>query len=128
MHPYSKKLMKIFENPVNLGSFKTIDDSIGTGEVGSAACGDLFKLQIKVDKDTKKIVDVKFKTFGCCCAIASASLATEWIKGKTIEDALKITNNDIAEDLELPQIKRHCSVLVEDTIEAAIKDYESKHK
>ena len=125
-HPYSDKLMKLFENPVNVGSFDIVDDSIGTGEVGSAACGDLFKLQIKVDKDTKKIVDVKFKTFGCCAAIASASLATEWIKGKTLEEALKISNKDIAEDLELPQIKMHCSVLVEDTIEAAIKDYESK--
>ncbi|MBT7349998.1 Fe-S cluster assembly scaffold IscU [candidate division WWE3 bacterium] len=127
-NPYSDKLMELFENPVNVGSFETIDDSIGTGEVGSAACGDLFKLQIKVDKETKKIVDVKFKTFGCCAAIASASLATEWMKGKTLEEALEITNNEIAIDLELPIIKQHCSVLVEDTIEAAIKDYESKHE
>jgi len=127
-NPYSDKIMELFEHPVNVGSFDVVDDSIGTGEVGSAACGDLFKLQIKVNKETKIIVDVKFKTFGCCAAIASASLATEWMKGKTLEEALQITNHDIATDLELPPLKQHCSVLVEDTIEAAIKDYESKHE
>jgi Fe-S cluster assembly scaffold IscU len=120
--------MEHFENPMNVGSFEIVDDTIGTGEVGSAACGDLFKLQIKVDEETQKIVDVKFKTFGCCAAIASASLATEWMKGKTLKEALQITNNEIATDLELPAIKKHCSVLVEDTIEAAIKDYESKNE
>ena len=127
-NPYSDKIMELFEHPVNVGSFDVVDDSIGTGEVGSAACGDLFKLQIKVNKETKIIVDVKFKTFGCCAAITSASLATEWMKGKTLEEALQITNHDIATDLELPPLKQHCSVLVEDTIEAAIKDYESKHE
>jgi len=125
MDQYSDKLMKLFDNPLNVGSFEEVDDSIGTGEVGSAACGDLFKLQIKVDKNI--IVDVKFKTFGCCAAIASASLATEWMKGKTLEEALEISNKDIAKDLELPVIKMHCSVLVEDTIKAAINDYRSKN-
>ena len=119
--------MKLFDNPLNVGSFEVVDNSIGTGEVGSAACGDMFKLQIKVDEKTNKIVDVKFKTFGCCAAIASASLATEWMKDKTLEEALQISDKDIAEDLELPTIKMHCSLLVEDTIKAAIVDYRSKN-
>jgi len=116
--------MNLFENPLNVGSLDSSDPDVGTGEVGSAACGDVFKLQIKV-KDNK-IVDVKFKTFGCCAAIASASLATEWLKGRTLEEALEISNADIVEDLELPTVKIHCSVLVEDTIKEAVDNYRMK--
>ena len=126
-NPYSKKLMELFENPVNVGSFDIVDDSIGTGEVGSAACGDLFKLQIKVDKETKKIVDVKFKTFGCGAAIATSSMVTEMVKGKNVAEALKLTNKNVADELGgLPKVKMHCSVLAEDAVKAAIDDYK-KH-
>jgi len=124
---YHEKVLDHFYNPRNLGSLDKSDDNVGTGMVGAPACGDVMKLQIKVDDDGK-IVDAKFKTFGCGSAIASSSLATEWIRGRTIEDASKITNQDIAKELCLPPIKLHCSVLAQDAIKSALADYKVKQQ
>jgi len=121
---YSQKVLDHYENPRNVGSFSTIDDTIGTGMVGAPACGDVMKLQIKVEDGIIK--DAKFKTYGCGSAIASSSLVTEWIKGKTINEAGKITNSRIAEELALPPVKIHCSILAEDAIKAAINDYNNR--
>src|SRR5512132_404742 len=121
---YSDKVVDHFNNPRNMGSFKKEEDGVGTGMVGATECGDVMKLQIKVQNDT--IVDAKFKTFGCGSAIASSSLATEWLKGKTIEEAQKIKNTDIVQELNLPPVKIHCSVLAEDAIKAALEDYKKK--
>ena len=121
---YSDKVVDHFNNPRNMGSFKKDDADVGTGMVGAPECGDVMKLQIKVQNDT--IVDAKFKTFGCGSAIASSSLATEWLKGKTIGEAQKIKNTDIVQELNLPPVKIHCSVLAEDAIKAALVDYQKK--
>ncbi len=118
---YSKKLLDHYENPKNVGSFGKEEVGVGTGLVGAPACGDVMKLQIKVEEGVIK--DAKFKTFGCGSAIASSSLATEWIKGQNIEEAEKITNKEISEELSLPPVKVHCSVLAEEAIKAAIEDY-----
>jgi nitrogen fixation NifU-like protein len=123
---YSEKLLEHYENPRNVGALDKSDQNVGTGLVGAPACGDVMKLQIKVGKDGI-IEDAKFKTFGCGSAIASSSLATEWIKGKSIDDAETIKNTDIAQHLSLPPVKIHCSVLAEDAIKAAIRDYRDKH-
>lgn len=123
---YSDKLLNHYENPQNVGSFKKEEKNIGTGLVGAPACGDVMKLQIKVS-DEGIIEDARFKTFGCGSAIASSSLATEWIKGKNINEAAQITNSQIAQELSLPPVKIHCSVLAEEAIKAAIEDYK-KHK
>jgi nitrogen fixation NifU-like protein len=122
---YSKKVIDHYENPRNVGTFPKDETNIGTGLVGAPACGDAMKLQIKVS-DEGVIEDAKFKTFGCGSAIASSSLVTEWIKGKSLEDAEQIKNNQIAEELSLPPVKLHCSLLAEDAIKAAIADYRSK--
>ena len=122
---YSKKLTDHYENPRNVGSFDKNDDSVGTGLVGAPACGDVMKLQIKVEDGI--IQDAKFKTFGCGSAIASSSLVTEWVKGRTLNEAKSIKNVQIAKELSLPPVKIHCSVLAEDSIKAAIKDYETKY-
>jgi Fe-S cluster assembly scaffold IscU len=122
---YHDKVIDHYENPRNVGSLDKTDDNVGTGLVGAPACGDVMKLQIKVDDDGK-IVDAKFKTFGCGSAIASSSLATEWIKGKSIDAAGKIKNTDIAKELCLPPVKLHCSMLAEDAIKAALADYKVK--
>lgn len=122
---YSKKLLDHYENPHNVGSFAKDEENIGTGLVGAPACGDVMKLQIKVDNNGV-ITDAKFKTFGCGSAIASSSLATEWIKGQSLEDAGKLTNKEIAQELSLPPVKIHCSVLAEEAIKAAIEDYRQK--
>lgn len=124
---YSEKVIDHYENPRNVGSFDKNDDSVGTGMVGAPACGDVMKLQIKVDNDTGIITDAKFKTYGCGSAIASSSLVTEWVKGKTLDQAATIKNSEIAEELALPPVKIHCSILAEDAIRAAIKDYKEKH-
>ena len=124
---YSEQLIDHYENPRNVGSMEKGDDDVGTGLVGAPACGDVMKLQIKVDAATGTISDAKFKTFGCGSAIASSSLVTEWVKGKTIDEAMTIKNTQIAEHLSLPPVKIHCSVLAEDAIKAAIEDYKSKH-
>ena len=121
---YSQKLMNHYEKPQNVGSFDKNDDSVGTGLVGAPACGDVMKLQIKVEDGI--IQDAKFKTFGCGSAIASSSLVTEWVKGRTLNEAKSIKNVQIAEELALPPVKIHCSVLAEDSIKAAIHDYETK--
>lgn len=121
---YSEKVIDHYNNPRNVGSFQKDADDVGTGVVGAPECGDVMKLQIKVENDT--IVDAKFKTFGCGSAIASSSLATEWLKGKTLEDAQKIKNTDIVHELNLPPVKIHCSVLAEDAIKAALGDYQKK--
>jgi nitrogen fixation NifU-like protein len=123
---YSNKVLDHYNNPRNVGSLDKSALSVGTGVVGAPECGDVMKLQIQVDGD--RIVDAKFKTFGCGSAIASSSLATEWIKGKTIDEALKISNTQIVEELSLPPVKIHCSVLAEDAIKSAIADYKSKQK
>ena len=123
---YSKQLIDHYENPRNVGSMDKEDPNVGTGLVGAPACGDVMKLQIKVDPETKTITDAKFKTFGCGSAIASSSLITEMVKGKDTNEATKIRNTDIATTLALPPVKIHCSVLAEDAIKAAIKDYEVK--
>jgi nitrogen fixation NifU-like protein len=120
---YSDKVVDHFNNPRNMGSFKKDESGLGTGIVGAPECGDVMKLQIKVHDNT--IVDAKFKTFGCGSAIASSSLATEWLKGKTIEEAAKIKNTDIVHELNLPPVKIHCSVLAEDAIKAALTDYKN---
>ncbi len=122
---YSEKLIDHYENPRNVGSLDKNDADVGTGLVGAPACGDVMKLQIRVD-DQGVIRDAKFKTFGCGSAIASSSLVTEWVKGKTIEQALEIKNTQVAEELNLPPVKIHCSVLAEDAIKAAIGDYQKK--
>ena len=123
---YSKQLIDHYENPRNVGSMNKQDPNVGTGLVGAPACGDVMKLQIKVNPDTKVIEDAKFKTFGCGSAIASSSLITELVKGKATDEATRIKNTDIATTLALPPVKIHCSVLAEDAIKAAIKDYEVK--
>jgi len=122
---YSEKLIEHYENPRNIGSFEKDDDGVGTGLVGAPACGDVMKLQIKVNPEGI-IEDAKFKTFGCGSAIASSSLVTEWVKGKSLDEAGEIKNTDIAEELSLPPVKIHCSVLAEDAIKAAISDYKEK--
>ena len=122
---YSEKVIEHYERPRNIGSLDTSDNSVGTGLVGAPECGDVMKLQIQVD-DKNRIVDAKFKTFGCGSAIASSSLATEWVKGKSIDEASMIQNTEIVKELSLPPVKIHCSVLAEDAIKAAIKDYQSK--
>ena len=121
---YSDKVIDHYDNPRNVGSLDKNSETVGTGIVGAPECGDVMKLQIEVEGDT--IVDAKFKTFGCGSAIASSSLATEWIKGKTLDEATAITNTDIVEELSLPPVKIHCSVLAEDAIKAAIGDFKSK--
>ena len=124
---YSEKLIDHYENPRNIGSFDKTEGDVGTGLVGAPACGDVMKLQIKVGPDGL-IEDAKFKTFGCGSAIASSSLVTEWVKGKTVDEAETIKNTDIAKHLALPPVKIHCSVLAEDAIKAAIRDYREKNK
>ena len=124
---YHSKVIDHYENPRNVGSLNKKDNNVGTGLVGAPACGDVMKLQIKVDDDGR-IIDTKFKTFGCGSAIASSSLATEWIKGKTLDEAINITNQDIASHLKLPPVKLHCSMLAEDAIKSAVKDFEEKKK
>jgi nitrogen fixation NifU-like protein len=123
---YSDKVVDHYENPRNVGKFD-IDDTVGTGMVGAPACGDVMKLQIKVDNDTGIITDARFKTYGCGSAIASSSLVTEWVKGMHIDQAGSIKNSEIAEELALPPVKIHCSILAEDAIKAAVKDYKEKH-
>ena len=123
---YSEKVLDHYENPRNVGSFEKDDPAIGTGMVGAPACGDVMRLQIKVN-DQGVIEDARFKTYGCGSAIASSSLLTEWVKGKTLEEAGKIKNTEIAEELALPPVKIHCSVLAEDAIKAAIADFRGKH-
>lgn len=123
---YTQKVVDHFENPRNIGSLDKSKDSVGTGLVGAPECGDVMKLQIEVDEKSGTIKDAKFKTFGCGSAIASSSLVTEWVKGKTLEQALAIKNTQIVEELSLPPIKIHCSVLAEDAIKAAIHDYKNK--
>ncbi|MGY6217697.1 Fe-S cluster assembly scaffold IscU [Methylolobus aquaticus] len=122
---YNDKVIDHYENPRNVGSFDKEDDGVGTGVVGAPACGDVMKLQIKIN-DEGVIEDAKFKTYGCGSAIASSSLVTEWVKGKTVEQALAIKNTEIAEALALPPVKIHCSVLAEDAIKAAVSDYKAK--
>ena len=124
---YSDKVVDHYENPRNVGSFNKDDEDIGTGMVGAPACGDVMKLQIKVDNVTGIITDAKFKTYGCGSAIASSSLITEWVKGKTLDEAGSIKNSQIAEELALPPVKIHCSILAEDAIKAAVEDYKKKH-
>jgi len=123
---YSDKVIDHYENPRNVGSFTKGDDNVGTGMVGAPACGDVMKLQIRVN-DHGVIEDAKFKTYGCGSAIASSSLVTEWVKGKTLDQALEIKNSLIAEELALPPVKIHCSILAEDAIKAAVADYKEKH-
>ena len=123
---YSDKVVDHYENPRNVGSLDKADPSVGTGMVGAPACGDVMKLQIKVNPETRIIEDAKFKTYGCGSAIASSSMVTELLKGKTLNEATDIKNTDIAKELALPPVKIHCSVLAEDAIKAAIKDYELK--
>jgi len=123
---YSDKVVDHYENPRNVGKFDNGDDDVGTGMVGAPACGDVMKLQIKVNPATGKIEDAKFKTYGCGSAIASSSLVTEWVKGKSLDEALTIKNTHIAEELALPPVKIHCSILAEDAIKAAVSDYRAK--
>ncbi len=123
---YSEKVLDHYEHPRNVGAFDKEEDGIGTGMVGAPACGDVMKLQIKVNKEGV-IEDAKFKTYGCGSAIASSSLVTEWVKGKTVDQALEIKNTQIAEELALPPVKIHCSILAEDAIKAAVADYKKKH-
>ena len=123
---YSEKVIDHYNEPRNVGSFAKSDDQVGTGLVGAPECGDVMKLQIKVENE--KIVDAKFKTFGCGSAIASSSLATEWVKGKTLDEALAIQNTEIVEELSLPPVKIHCAVLAEDAIKAAIQDYRKRQE
>lgn len=123
---YSEKVLDHYENPRNVGSFDKADAAVGTGMVGAPACGDVMKLQIKVNEQGI-IEDARFKTYGCGSAIASSSLVTEWVKGKTLDEALTIKNTQIAEELALPPVKIHCSILAEDAIKAAVADYKRKH-
>ncbi len=125
---YSDKVINYVENPRNVGILDKNDPNVGTGLVGAPACGDVMRLQIKVDCTTNIIIDAKFKTFGCGSAIAASSLATEWIKGKTVDEAEALKNSDIVEELSLPPVKIHCSILAEDAIKAAIEDYKNKRK
>jgi nitrogen fixation NifU-like protein len=125
---YSSKVVDHYENPRNVGSLPKNDPNVGTGLVGAPECGDVMKLQVKVNPETGVIDDAKFKTFGCGSAIASSSLATEWLKGKTVDQALAIKNTEIVEELALPPVKIHCSVLAEDAIKAAIADYKKKQE
>jgi len=122
---YSEKVIDHYENPRNVGSFAKDDPTVGTGMVGAPACGDVMKLQIKVEDGI--ITDAKFKTYGCGSAIASSSLVTEWVKGKTLDEAGSIKNSEIAEELALPPVKIHCSILAEDAIKAAVNDYRNRH-
>ena len=124
---YSSQVIDHYENPRNVGSFAKDDTDVGTGMVGAPACGDVMKLQIKVNSETGLIEDAKFKTYGCGSAIASSSLVTEWVKGKTLDEAATIKNSQIAEELALPPVKIHCSILAEDAIKAAVEDYRKKH-
>jgi len=124
---YSDKVIDHYENPRNAGSFDKSDDTVGTGMVGAPACGDVMKLQIKVNPDTGVIEDARFKTYGCGSAIASSSLVTEWVKGKTLDEAAALKNSEIAEELALPPVKIHCSILAEDAIKAAVNDYKARH-
>ena len=124
---YSAKVVDHYENPRNVGSFAKDDDDVGTGMVGAPACGDVMTLQIKVDKLTGLITDAKFKSYGCGSAIASSSLVTEWVKGKTLDQAAELRNSEIAEELALPPVKIHCSILAEDAIKAAVNDYKQRH-
>lgn len=124
---YSAQVVDHYENPRNVGSFAKDDSDVGTGMVGAPACGDVMKLQIKVDKQTGIITDAKFKTYGCGSAIASSSLVTEWVKGKTLDEASELRNSQIAEELALPPVKIHCSILAEDAIKAAVNDYKKRH-
>ena len=126
--PYSEKVLDHYSNPRNVGSFDATDPDVGTGLVGAPECGDVMKLQVKVNPETGVIDDAKFKTFGCGSAIASSSLATEWLKGKTVDQALAIKNTDIVAELSLPPVKIHCSVLAEDAIKSAIADYRAKQQ
>ena len=126
--PYSNKILDHYSNPRNVGSFDAGDPTVGTGLVGAPECGDVMKLQIKVNPDTGVIEDAKFKTFGCGSAIASSSLATEWLKGKTVDEAMGIKNTAIVEELSLPPVKVHCSVLAEDAIKAAIRNFQGKQE
>ena len=123
---YSEQVIDHYENPRNVGSFSKEDDDVGTGMVGAPACGDVMKLQIKVNENGI-ITDARFKTYGCGSAIASSSLVTEWVKGKTLDQASEIKNTQIVEELALPPVKIHCSILAEDAIKAAIEDYRNKH-
>ena len=123
---YSEKVIDHYNDPKNVGSLDKNDENTGTGLVGAPECGDVMKLQIQVNPDTNEIVDAKFKTFGCGSAIASSSLATEWVKGKSIDEAMSIKNTEIVEELSLPPVKIHCSVLAEDAIKAAISDYRKR--
>ena len=123
---YSAKVLDHYENPRNVGAFAKGDDSVGTGMVGAPACGDVMKLQIRVGDDGR-IEDAKFKTYGCGSAIASSSLVTEWVKGRTLDEALTIKSTQVAEELALPPVKIHCSILAEDAIKAAVMDYKAKH-
>ena len=123
---YSEKVIDHYNDPRNVGSLEKDDENTGTGLVGAPECGDVMKLQIQVNPDTNEIVDAKFKTFGCGSAIASSSLATEWVKGKSIDEAMSINNTEIVEELSLPPVKIHCSVLAEDAIKAAISDYRKR--
>jgi nitrogen fixation NifU-like protein len=124
---YSDKVIDHYENPRNVGGFEKGDEAVGTGMVGAPACGDVMKLQIKVNPATGVIEDARFKTYGCGSAIASSSLVTEWVRGKTLDEALEIKNTEIAEELALPPVKIHCSILAEDAIKAAVNDYKAKH-
>ena len=124
---YSDKVIDHYENPRNVGSFDKGDESVGTGMVGAPACGDVMKLQIKVNPETGLIEDARFKTYGCGSTIASSSLVTEWVKGKSLDEAMTIKNTHIAQELALPPVKIHCSILAEDAIKAAVLDYKAKH-
>ena len=124
---YSTAVIDHYENPRNVGSFSKDEDDIGTGMVGAPACGDVMRLQIKVNKETGIITDAKFKTYGCGSAIASSSLITDWVKGKTLDEATSIKNSHIAEELSLPPVKIHCSILAEDAIKAAVEDYRKRY-
>lgn len=125
-HPYHQKVIDHYENPRNVGSLDKSSPTVGTGLVGAPACGDVMKLQIRVDPATNRILEARFKTFGCGSAIASSSVATEWIKGRTVEEAMSVKNQEIANELCLPPVKLHCSMLAEDAIKSAIKDYQQK--
>ena len=125
---YSDKVIDHYENPRNVGTMDKEDPDVGTGLVGAPACGDVMRLQIRVNPETKKIEDAKFKTFGCGSAIASSSLVTEWVKGKTVDEALELTNSEIVEELNLPPVKIHCSVLAEDAVKQAIADFKRKQE
>jgi nitrogen fixation NifU-like protein len=124
---YSDKVIEHYENPRNVGGFDTAEEGVATGMVGAPACGDVMKLQIKVNPSTGVIEDARFKTYGCGSAIASSSLVTEWVKGKTLDEAAALKNSEIAEELALPPVKIHCSILAEDAIKAAVDDYRKKH-